>query len=67
MLERFGIDQDDLRNMGVVVVVMTLIMTFLIDAPIVARLIVASIMGLTSATAFLVVTVLINKFGPESY
>jgi len=67
MLERFGIDQNDLRNVVVVVVIMTLIMAFLIDAPIVARLIVALIMGLTSATAFLVVTVLIKRFGPESY
>lgn len=67
MLERFGIDQRDLRNMQIVFVIMTLVMSFVIDAPILARFIAALIVALFSAISFLVVTILMKKFGIGAY
>lgn len=67
MLERLGLEQRDIRNMFIVLTVMTLIMVFLIEAPILPRIIAAFIMALFSGVSFLVVTVLIKKFGPDYY
>jgi hypothetical protein len=67
MLDRFGIEQRDIRNMQIVLVVMTIVMTFLIDAPLLPRFITAFIMALFSGVSFLVVTVLIKRFGPDYY
>ncbi|MEF8821988.1 MAG: hypothetical protein V5A52_06900 [Halovenus sp.] len=67
MIERFGLEQRDIRNMFIVLTVMTLIMVFLIEAPILPRIVAALIMALFSGVSFLVVTVLIKRFGPESY
>jgi hypothetical protein len=67
MLERLGLEQRDIRNMLIVLTVMTLIMVFLIEAPILPRIIAAFIMALFSGVSFLVVTVLIKRFGPDYY
>lgn len=67
MLERLGLEQRDIRNMFIVLTVMTLIMVFLIEAPILPRIIAAFIMALFSGVSFLVVTVLIKRFGPDYY
>lgn len=60
MYERLGLEDRDIRNMGVIVGVMTLVMLFVIDAPVLPRLISAILLGVISATVFLVVTILIN-------
>lgn len=65
MYERFGLEQRDLRNMVVVVGVMTLVMLVVLDAPILPRLIAALVFGGVSAVAFLLVTVVLNTVKPE--
>ena len=67
MIERLGLEQRDIRNMFIVLTVMTLIMVFLIEAPILPRIIAAFIMALFSGVSFLVVTVLIKRFAPDYY
>lgn len=67
MLERFGIEKRDIRNLQIIFIIMTLVMAFLIDAPIFPRLVAGSMMGLLSATAFLVVTIILKKVAPEYY
>ena len=62
MYERLGLEEGDLRNMGVVVGIMTLVMVVTIDAPLVPRLVAALVLGVISAAAFLVVTILIRVF-----
>ncbi|PSP42591.1 hypothetical protein BRC66_00870 [Halobacteriales archaeon QH_2_66_30] len=62
MYERLGLEEGDLRNMGVVVGIMTLVMVVTIDAPLVPRLVAALVLGVISAAAFLIVTILIRVF-----
>ena len=50
MYERLGLEKRDVRNMGYIVGIMTLIMVV--------------VLGCVSAAVFLAVTVLINVFGP---
>lgn len=65
MLERLGLERRDARNMAVVVGVMTLVMLFVLDAPLLPRLIAAVVFGTFSAVAFLIVTALLNTVKPE--
>lgn len=60
MLRKFGIDANDRRNLGVVVVLMSIVMMVLIDAPIVARVIAGTIFGTVSGLSFIVVTALLD-------
>ena len=62
MYERLGLEDGDLRNMVVVVGIMTVVMAITINAPLVPRLVAAFVLGIISATAFLVVTILIRVF-----
>jgi len=62
MYERLGLEESDLRKAGIVVGIMTLVMLFVIDAPLLARLVAAVVLGIISATAFLIVTILIRVF-----
>ena len=62
MYERLGLEEGDLRNMVVVVGIMTVVMAITINAPLVPRLVAALVLGIISATAFLVVTILIRVF-----
>ena len=64
MYERLGLEKRDVRNMGYIVGIMTLIMVVVLDAPLIPRLVAAVVLGCVSAAVFLVVTVLINVFGP---
>jgi hypothetical protein len=65
MYERLGLEQRDLRNMAIVVGVMTLVMLVVLDGPLIARLVAAIVFGVVSATAFLLVTILLNTVKPE--
>jgi len=62
MYERLGLEDGDLRNMVVVIGIMTLVMAITINAPLVPRLVAAVVLGTISAVAFLVVTILIRVF-----
>ena len=65
MYERLGLEGRDLRNMTIVVGVMTLVMLVVLDAPILPRIIAAVVFGAVSAVAFLIVTVVLNAVKPE--
>lgn len=67
MLERYGIGRDDYRNLLVVVGIVALVTVLLSEEPFGVRLIVGLVTGTISAVAFLVVTVLINAFGPDHW
>lgn len=67
MFERFGIERDDLRNLLVVVAIMTVVMLFQTDGPIVVRSITALIAGTISGLSFLVVTAVINAVKPDAW
>lgn len=67
MLERYGIGRDDYRNLLVVVGIVALVTVLLSEEPLVVRLIVGLVTGTISAVAFLVVTALINTFGPDHW
>jgi hypothetical protein len=62
MYERLGLEDGDIRNMVIVVGIMTLVMVITINAPLVPRLVAAVVLGIISATAFLIVTILIRVF-----
>jgi len=62
MYERLGLENRDIRNMGIVVGIMTLVMLVVIDAPVIPRLVTAILLGVISATAFLTVTILLKAF-----
>lgn len=64
MLDRLGIDERDLRNLKIVVAVMTLVLTLIAEGPLGVRAVVGVIGGLFSGLVFLVVTVLIYTYGP---
>lgn len=65
MLEQYGVNKSDLRNLSVVLLVMILVFLFLLDGPLLARLIVAVVMGTFTAVVFLVTTVLLDRYKPE--
>lgn len=60
-----GIERSNLRNMGIVVLVVGVIMFFLIEGPLVARLVGVVVLGGISAASFLIVTVLLNRIKPD--
>ncbi|PSQ62678.1 MAG: hypothetical protein BRD21_05185 [Halobacteriales archaeon SW_8_66_22] len=62
MYERLGLEDGDIKNMVIVVGIMTLVMVITINAPLVPRLVAAVVLGIISATAFLIVTILIRVF-----
>lgn len=64
MLDQLGIERRDLRNLGVVVAVMTLILAVVADGPPAVRVVVGAVGGLFSGLVFLVVTVLIYAYSP---
>lgn len=64
MLDKLGIGRRDIRNLGIVVVIMTLILTVVATGPLAVRFVVGAVGGLFSGIVFLVVTALINVFSP---
>jgi hypothetical protein len=62
MYERLGLEDGDIKNMVIVVGIMTLVMVITINAPLIPRLVAAVVLGIISATAFLIVTILIRVF-----
>ncbi|PSP87173.1 hypothetical protein BRC87_12165 [Halobacteriales archaeon QS_4_66_20] len=62
MYERLGLEDGDIKNMVIVVGIMTLVMVITINAPLVPRLVAAVVLGIISAAAFLIVTILIRVF-----
>ena len=67
MLERLALTGRDIRNMQIVFVVMTFVMSFVIDAPIVGRFIASLIVALFSTVSFLVVTIVLKRLGWGAY
>lgn len=65
MYERLGLEESDLRKAGIVVGIMTLVMLFVIDAPLLARLVAALILATISAAVFLLVTIVLNTVKPD--
>jgi len=64
MLDQLGIERRDLRNLAIVVVVMTLILTAVADGPLAVRVVVGAVGGLFSGLVFLVVTAVIYAYAP---
>lgn len=64
MLDQLGIERRDLRNLAIVVVAMTLILTVVADGPFGVRVVVGAVGGLFSGLVFLVVTVAIYAYSP---
>jgi hypothetical protein len=64
MLDQLGIERRDLRNLAIVVVVMTLILTAVADGPLAVRVVVGAVGGLFSGLVFLVVTAVIYAYSP---
>jgi len=64
MLDRLGLRRRDIRNLAIVVVIMTLILTVVAEGPVGVRIVVGAIGGVFSGVVFLVVTILIKTYGP---
>jgi hypothetical protein len=65
MRQRLGIEEQDVRNMAIVVAFVSFIMFLLLDGAILPRLIASLVLGGISAVVFTVVTVLINAVKPD--
>lgn len=65
MANRLGIERRDLRNLSVLVVLMTLVMAAVIDGPVLVRLTAGLILGLVSGVVFVLVTVVLNRYAPD--
>jgi len=61
------IERSDLRNMSVVVAIVTLVMLVFLDGPVPARLLGGLVLGGISALSFVLVTVLINAVKPDHW
>ncbi len=66
-MARFGLERRDGRNLLVVAAIMTAIMAIVIDGPIGVRLVAGAIMGAVSGVAFVIATLLINRFKPDHW
>lgn len=65
MLNRVGLDGQDVRNSFVVVLIMGLVIAVVVGGPVLVRLIAGLVMGLVAAVAFLVATAIINRVKPD--
>jgi len=65
MLERVGLDVQDVKNSLVVVLVMGLVMALIVAGPILVRAVVGLLLGLAAAVTFLAATAVINTFKPD--
>jgi len=65
MLDRFGITGQDRRNLVIVAVVVALILVFLSDGPVAARLVVGVVGAVVSAISFLLMTIVFNAIKPD--
>lgn len=65
MRERFSFGPGDRRNLAIVVAVMTLVLTITAEGPLGVRIIVGLVGGVFSGVVFLVVTLLIDAYGPD--
>lgn len=62
-----GLERRDGRNLLVVATLMTVIMAIFIEGPIGVRLTAGAIMGLVSGMAFVVATLIINRYKPDHW
>ena len=60
-----GIERSNLRKMGIVVLIVGVIMFFLMEGPLVARLVGVVVLGGISATSFMIVTALLDRIKPD--
>lgn len=67
MLQRYGIERADYRNLLVVVAIVALVTVLLSGEPPAVRLVVGLVTGIISAVAFLVATIVINVFKPDHW
>jgi LytS/YehU family sensor histidine kinase len=60
-----GIERSNLRKMGIVVLIVGVIMFFLMEGPLVARLVGVVVLGGISAASFMIVTALLDRIKPD--
>ena len=65
MFDRLGIQQDDIRNVGVLIVLVTMVMAAIAEGTVLVRLTVGLVLGLVSGTVFLAATAVLNRVKPE--
>ncbi len=66
-MPRFGLERRDGRNLLVVAGIMTVVMAIVIDGPIGVRLVAGAIMGIVAGVAFVISTLVINRFKPDHW
>lgn len=64
MTDRLGLERRDARNLLVVAAVVTLLMAGLADGPLAVRITVGLVAAVISAVAFVVSTLVINRYKP---
>ena len=65
MFDRLGIQHDDIRNVGVLIVLVTMVMAVIAEGTVLVRLTVGLVLGLVSGTVFLAATAVLNRVKPE--
>lgn len=65
MLDRLGLERRDGRNLAIVVAIVMLVIFVLVGGPLFVRSVVALIGGAVSGLTFLLVTILIKRYGPD--
>lgn len=67
MLDRFGFERRDRRNLLIVMAVVAVVMAVLSEGTPAVRLVVGLIAGVISGAVFVVSTVLINRYKPAHW
>ncbi len=62
-----GLERRDGRNMLVVALIVTVVMTVLAEGPLGVRIVAGTIAGLLSAAFFVVSTLIINRYKPDHW
>lgn len=64
-MNTFGLERRDARNLIAVAVIVTLVVTVTADGPLGVRVAAGALAGAISGVAFVVSTLLINRYKPE--
>lgn len=67
MLDRVGLSRGDGRNLLIVALIMAVVIAATTPEPLVVRAVAGVVGGIVAGTAFLVVTLLINRFKPDHW